>query len=373
MKILYFSRDYTTHDHRFLTSLSRADHEVSFLQLEKQGQILEDRPLPPGIQLIPWAGGKSSVGIKIGVKLLVDLRNIIRKLKPDLVQAGPIQRCAFLTALTGFKPLVSMSWGYDLLHDVNRGRAWKWATQYTLKRSAALVGDCNTIRNLGIKYGMNPNRVVTFPWGADIQKFTPQPDHILPVLRGRLGWGEETFVLLSVRSWAPLYGVDDLANAFVCASRQAPELRLFMLGNGSMAPKIHQIFQNGGVIDKVHFPGQVSQEKLPDYYRAADLYISTAHSDGTSISLLEALASGTPVLLSDIPGNQEWVVRSGEVGWLFQDGNVESLTKAILYAAKNRSKLPAMAVAARQLAEDRGDWDKNFPELFKAFEIALSL
>jgi glycosyltransferase involved in cell wall biosynthesis len=372
LKILYFSRDYTTHDHRFLSRLAQTEHEVAFLQLERRGHALEDRSLPPEILQIPWVGGQSPATFRTGPKLLASLRKVIRDFQPDLIQAGPIQRSAFLAALAGFKPLVTMSWGYDLLHDVHQGRAWEWATRYTLKRTSALVGDCATIRNLAVQYGMPPNRIVTFPWGANIQKYTPASPSTLPALRERLGWGKDKFVLLSVRSWAPIYGVDDLAKAFVKAARQHPELRLFMLGNGPLAPTIRRIFQQGGVMDQVHFPGQISQEKLPDYYQAADLYISTSHSDGTSISLLEALASGTPVLLSDIPGNREWVAQPGKVGWLFKDGNAESLTNGVLHALENWAQLPAMGQEARLLAEARGDWEKNFPELLKAYEIALS-
>ena len=145
-----------------------------------------------------------------------------------------------------------------------------------------------------------------------------------------------------------------------------------MLGNGPLAPTIRRIFQQGRVQDFVHFPGQVSQDKLPDFYRAADLYISTSHSDGTSISMLEALASGTPVLLSDIPGNREWIANPGDIGWLFRNGDIDSLTKGILSAVENRDQLPAMSQAARQLAVSRANWESNFPHLFEAFQIALA-
>jgi glycosyltransferase involved in cell wall biosynthesis len=148
-------------------------------------------------------------------------------------------------------------------------------------------------------------------------------------------------------------------------------LRLFLLGNGPLAPKIRQIIQDGGVMELVQFPGQVSQAKLPDFYRAADLYVSTSHSDGTSISLLESLASGTPVLLSNIPGNKEWIEEPGDVGWLFEDGDADSLAAGILYAVKNRAQLHRMGHSARRLAEDRGDWRKNFANLFTAYSIAL--
>ena len=86
--------------------------------------------------------------------------------------------------------------------------------------------------------------------------------------------------------------------------------------------------------------------------------------------------------LTYIPGNQEWVFPSStrrdgkgegeEVGWLFKDGDVVSLTNGILHAINNREQLSAMGWAARQLAEARGNWKKNFPELLKAYEIALT-
>jgi len=147
---------------------------------------------------------------------------------------------------------------------------------------------------------------------------------------------------------------------------------LLMLGNGPLAPKIRRIFINARVQDQVHFPGLINQNDLPNYYRAADLYISTSHSDGTSISLLEALASGKPVLLTDIPGNQEWVTQPGEVGWLFNDGDVDALREGILRALDQREQLSAMGVAARQLAEARANWENNFPKLFDAYRLALS-
>ena len=372
MRILYFSRDYTPHDYRFLSALAKTEHQIGYLRLERRGHTLEQRPLPSGVEAIPWAGGQAPARFRDGLRLLRGLKEVIRSYQPDLVQAGPLQRSAFLVALAGFRPLVSMSWGYDLLMDAQRNRWWRWATRFTLKRSAAFVGDCNTIRDLAVSHGMDPDRIVTFPWGVDIDHFCPQNSSKSSIIRERLGWGGDTFVLLSTRSWSPLYGVTDLARAFVRVARDVPEMRLLMLGNGPLAPDIHRIFMAAKMLDRVHFPGQVSREDLPAYYRAADLYISTSHSDGTSISLLEALACATPVLLSDIPGNREWVTEPGQVGWLFRDGDVDSLSEGIIHAWESRSQLPAMGRAARRMAESRADWDQNFPRLFEAYQIALN-
>ena len=155
MRILYFSRDYTTHDYRFLTSLQRANHKVFYLRLENGGMPLEDRPLPPEIEQVQWVGGKRPAVFKHGLRLLKDLRRVIHRINPDLILAGPIQRSALLVALAGFHPLVSMSWGYDLLHDATINHAWLWATRFTLQHSDAFVGDCDTIRKIAMTYGMD--------------------------------------------------------------------------------------------------------------------------------------------------------------------------------------------------------------------------
>ncbi|MEE4600326.1 MAG: hypothetical protein V2J65_03525, partial [Desulfobacteraceae bacterium] len=86
-RILYFSRDYTTHDHRFLSALAKTDYEVAFLRLERRGHPQEDRALPAEIQQIPWVGGQAPATFKKGPKLLAGLRKVIRDFKPDLIQA----------------------------------------------------------------------------------------------------------------------------------------------------------------------------------------------------------------------------------------------------------------------------------------------
>jgi glycosyltransferase involved in cell wall biosynthesis len=361
MRVLYFSRNYTTHDHRFLTALARTEHKVFYLRLEGGGQVLENRPLPPEIEQVEWAGGKGPAKFKHGLRLLDDLGRVIRQVNPDLIHAGPIQRSAFLVAMTGFHPLVSASWGYDLLHDARINPFWSWSTRYTLHHSDAFVGDCDTIRKLAISYGMPNERIVTFPWGIDLTHFnlaTYKPSNL------------PTFSLLSTRSWEPIYGIDVIVRAFIIAASKHPELRLTLLGGGSQYAPIRQILLIGAVYDKVLFPGQVSFLDLPDFYRRADLYIGASHSDGTSISLLEAFACGKPAVIPDIPGNREWVT-PGVNGWLFPDGDAEAMAVAILNAVDQRQNLTEMGKKARQIAEARADWEHNFLQLEKAYQLAV--
>ena len=376
MRILYFTRDYTTHDHRFLAALAETDHEVACLRLERRGHQLEDRPLPSKIEKISWAGGEAPFNWRDFPRFYMDLKRVISEVKPDLIQSGPLQTAAFLAARTGFEPLVSMSWGYDLLINAERNAAYRWITRYTLNHSTVMVGDCDTIRKKAISFGMVDDYIVTFPWGVEIEHFTPQ-EYPVPAgkspLRERYGWDEDTFVLLSTRAWEPIYGVEVIARAFTEVVKERPYIRLLMLGNGSQVGLLRKIFSQAGVQDQVHFPGQVSRADLPNYYRAADLYVSASHSDGSSISLLEAMACGCPVLVSDIPGNREWV-DPGVQGWWFKDGDTGDLERMIIRTVdEERGRLPGMGKLARSLAESRADWKKNFPELINAYILAVEV
>ena len=139
--------------------------------------------------------------------------------------------------------------------------------------------------------------------------------------------------------------MDVLAKAFVKVANQRQDVNLLLLSGGSQANVIRQILMNGGVLDRVQFGGQVSQTSLPRWYHMADLYISPSHVDGSSVSLMEALACGVPVLVSDIPANKEWV-SEGVNGWLFPDGNADILAEKILAVITQRKKLADIGRAA---------------------------
>ncbi len=367
MKVLYFSQDYTPHDHRFLEALARTDHQVGYLRLQDAGKDLERRPIPIGIEHINWWGGRRVIGRSEYSRAAAELRGVIDGWAPDLVHAGPIQDCAFIAAEAGVHPLVAMSWGSDLLLTAEDGERRELAKQ-TLHRAEILACDCDAVRDVAIQLGMVAERIAVFPWGVDLQQFTPAGS---TNIRRQLDW-EEAFVLLSTRWWERLTGVDLLAQAFVKAAGQDEQLRLIMLGSGTLDDEIRTLIVGSNLSDRVHFAGQLDQVELPDAYRSADLYLSASHSDGSSVSLMEAMATGTPPLVSDIPGNREWV-RHGENGWLFPDSDIEAMAEGILAARREMRGLTAAADAARRTALERADWARNFPKLLEAYRMARTI
>ena len=385
MRILYFTRDYTPHDHRFLSALAESGQETCYLRLERAGRQVEDRPLPAQVTQVAWRGGQRPFAWRELPSAALALRRVLREVKPDVVHAGPLQTCALIAGLAGARPLVSMSWGSDILKDAHASRWMERATRFALRRSDVLVGDCQAVSQAAQGFGFPAENIVLFPWGVDLETFKPVPEgeELLSELRARLGW-QDCFVALSLRSWEPIYGVDVVVNAFARAAAVEPRLRLILLGGGSLAGQIQRLLHEHQLHDRVHLGGQVGQARLPEVYRAADLYVSASHSDGSSVSLMEALASGLPAFVSDIPGNREWVGTEeagvkgeagteGAAGWLFPDGDANALAEGMLRAAADPSGLARMRLAARALAERRADWRENFQQLLAAYALAVRL
>ncbi len=363
MRILYFSKDYTPHDYRFLAALAETAHEVYYARLERGPRQTEDRPVPENIEQVLWKGGQDIFRWHDLPKYVMGLRRIIKRIKPDLIHAGPIQTCAFIAVLSGFRPILTMSWGFDLMKDVDRSRWWRFATRYTLRRSTFFTSDAEVTRDKAIAYGMHPERTVVFPWGVDLNHFSPS------TIRHQPSTG---FTLFCNRSWEPNYGVDVVARAFVKVAEQREDVSLMLLSGGSQGALIRNILASSGVIERVTFPGTISQTELPRYYRMADLFISASHVDGSSVSLMEALACGLPCAVSDIPANKEWVA-DGVNGWVFPDGDASALAAVILKTIEQRAHLPEVSKNARASAEEKADWKRNFGKLLEAYERTRNL
>ena len=361
MRVLYFTEKDSPHDRRFLSALAGTAHQIFALR-----QVDCQPMTPEGITELAWPDRRPDwsnwCSWEDGKK---QFNRLIKEIKPDLVHAGPIQGPALLAALAGFRPLITMSWGSDLLLRAKRSPWMRWATQLTFDRTMVFLGDCQTVAAEAARYGFPKNRMVLFPWGVDLDHFSPEKGRQAGLeLKTSLGW-ENKFVVLCNRTWAPVYGVDVLAEGFVQAVQENRNLQLLLVGDGPEAEKIKAILNP--VDDQVYYTGGVGQEELPGLYAAADLFISPSHSDGSSVSLMEALACGKPVLVSDIPSNREWV-KPGEVGDLFWDGDAGSLARGLLSLA-SEPNLMSFGLRARLLAEERANWNHNFQELIRAYDM----
>jgi glycosyltransferase involved in cell wall biosynthesis len=365
VKILYCSDNSSDHNLRFLHKISSAGHEVVFCDLSG-GDQGKGWP-PPGLhyRLDRITLRSNADGANEG-RLLSDFRTLLGEVQPDIVHAGPVQNCGYLAALAGFHPLIVMSWGSDLLHP-HSGAEWKSATQIALEGADGFVCDCDAVLNAARAYVPLPDwRVAQFPWGITSGVFSPTG----PVpSNDAMPFGPDTIRLICTRSWEPLYRIDLLLEALLEAWKQERRLRLILLGDGSERGRIHDFIAQNQLGDIVLAPGKLDRADLPAWFRAATAYVSCAESDGTSVSMLEAMATGLPVIVTDIASNREWV-KPDENGWLARD--TEAFTKKMLLVCKlTHAEREAIAARNRFVVGSRAEWDKNSDRLLELYERIL--
>jgi glycosyltransferase involved in cell wall biosynthesis len=284
---------------------------------------------------------------------------VVEEIQPDIIHAGPIQRVALLPALTSSHPLISMSWGFDLLEDAHRNIFWKKITQYVFSKSDWILADCQTVKQTAINFGFSNEKITVFPWGVDLKLFSPDGRS---KMRKEIGF-ENDFLIIHTRSWEPRYGVDIALRGFLIATQSVPNPHMIMLGGGS---------NSHGLSNRIHLHGYQKNEKLAAYYQAADVYLSASHIDGSSVALMESMACGCPALVSDIPSNLEWIT-DGVEGWAFHDGDADDLAKKIVIAAGMQRKLNRFGKAARLKTEKFANWNNNVEKLLNTYQTVSDL
>lgn len=366
MRLLYFTDNNSDHNRRFLDKLAASGHEVFYLSL--LGAPNPSFWLPRDIQLVktettfPRHSSPSDVE-----EFLPELKEILGSLKPDLVQAGPVPTCAYLVSLAKFRPMLAMSWGSDILVDAQKNPVWTEATRAALSGASGFFCDCSTVLEAARRFApLADDCVVQFPWGVHPGVFGPSGG------KPQLPFQESDFVFICTRSWEPIYGIDVLLRAFEIASKQSPHLRLLLIGHGSQENEVISYIEEHDLEDRSLIPGAVSGADMPRYFRAANAYISCSESDGSSVSLLEAMATGLPVIVADHPSNREWVAENRN-GWLGTIRSPESFAGKMLAAVEQSpAARSAMSALNQQVIRERADWDNNFPQLLRAYDQLLA-
>jgi glycosyltransferase involved in cell wall biosynthesis len=113
-----------------------------------------------------------------------------------------------------------------------------------------------------------------------------------------------------------------------------------------------------GVHERFAFLGRLDRQDVLRYTQAADIYVSTSLSDGTSASLLDSMTLGIPIVATDIPGNREWI-RDGSEGLLFQRRDSATLTSHLVRLAEDAPMRESLSAAARSVVLARADWNAN--------------
>lgn len=365
MKVLYFSREYTTHDRRFLSAIVQRGYSTKFLALEGNRADYASGGLPDGVSpvgslpLVEWARSA-------GQPLPSIFREILESANPDIVMAGPITTCAAIVAESGFSPLVAVSWGSDILVDSVLDPATRRVAETALKSASLAVCDNAAVeREMLAIAGSDSPPIIRFPWGPLPESFVSDKGF---AAKWRRSMGlENATIVLCARAWHLNYGVDVVVDAFCRALARAPSLRLVLAGDGEAASAVRRQIDDLNLGKFVHCLGQIPEDDLARIFHSVNIYCAATPSDGSSVALLQALAAGLPVVVTDNPGNQEWV-SNGVNGYLAPVQDADAFAEALLNLASAPEMAAAMGDRGRAIVRERSDWKTNVDSMLDQFE-----
>ncbi|MEZ4637258.1 MAG: glycosyltransferase [Caldilineaceae bacterium] len=168
--------------------------------------------------------------------------------------------------------------------------------------------------------------------------------------RKRLGLPEQTTVLGSIGMLVNKKGIDTLLHGFAQVRQRVPDAHLVLVGEGPERARLEGVSTALGIADRVHFTG--AQAHVEGILPAFDLYVSASLVEGLPTVLLESVASGVPVIATDIPGNNE-VIEDGVGGRLIPVNNAQALADTVLDALSSPQETQRMAAAALRSAQER--------------------
>lgn len=304
-----------------------------------------DRIRRPDVEV--YALHRSKIG---AMRLRWQLFKLLRRLRPNIVHTRNLSGLdALLPAWFAGTATLHSEHGFDV--DNLNGKAKKAVLLRRLH--GPLVNHYVTVsahlRALQIEeLGIPTDRVTHIYNGVDTERFVPRSRRRHELLPTELR-GDELFVLGTVGRVRPIKDHATLLYAMAELLARRPEwrrrLRLALVGDGPLLAELRQLAHSLGIADLVWFAG--ARNDVFDLLQAMDLFVLPSLNEGISNTLLEAMATGLPVLATAVGGNVE-LVKAGVVGDTFIPGDVRRLAELIENYVADPARSAAHGAAARR-------------------------
>jgi len=362
-KIAYAHDGTSVYDKLFLNSLKNL-YEVYILTFHSSPS-----QVPPGVKTVRMADAIPETNLHpfegMRKHFLTPLRartlkKTLARIRPDVLIGCWASTYGFYSACTSFHPFILFIWGSDVLIYPKKYFPLKPFVVYSLRKADLVVVDSEVQKEAATELGCSPEKIVKFPW-VDLTRFQKNESK-RRIIRNQCGWKEDDIVVVSLRNHKPIYGVEYLIDSIPHVVRENSNIKFLILGEGPLSiifkTKVKNFIKSG----HVKFVGTVPHEKISDYLSAADIYVSTSFSDGTSASLLEASACSLAPIVTEIKGNKEWI-QEGVNGILVPLANTQSLVEKILLLANDPKLRENLQKKAEETVKAKVNWRENINKL----------
>jgi glycosyltransferase involved in cell wall biosynthesis len=201
---------------------------------------------------------------------------------------------------------------------------------------------------LAIVDGFAGRRIEVIENGIDLERYSRPTDR--SALRKELGLDPSRRYVVTIARFHPVKDHAMLLRAFARVAATRPDTDLLLAGDGPLRGELERQAADAGIAGRVRFLGIRSD--VPALLQASDIFALTSVSEAASLTLLEAMASGLAVVVTNVGGNPE-IVRDGVEGLLVPRGDSEAAATALLRLLNDPVRADAMGTAGRARVESR--------------------
>jgi glycosyltransferase involved in cell wall biosynthesis len=269
----------------------------------------------------------------------------------DLIHAHSIMSPTTIAALSGTllrKPrLVTLHQSYEPEHLLGKpfGKQRLDLFRRIIPRFISISSD---IEQLLLAHDVPAARIVSIPNGIDTTTFKPAPSTERTELRRQLNLPEGIPIAVFVGRLQPVKQVDVLLQAWAGLTKG----RLVILGDGEQRASLEAQATRLSLNNRVEFHGMVPN--VVDFLRAADIFVLPSASEGLSVALLEAMASGLVPIATAIGGTTD-LIQDGHTGLLVQSGDIAGLNAALRHALSDADWRRSIGASARSFVVAKYD------------------
>lgn len=347
MKIVLLSGASSIHTLRWANGLNAAGIEVHVIS---QHPVLE--PMDDGVQLhlFPYRGILGYFTMVPGVK------KILNNIQPDLVNAHYASGYASTANLVSYRPWLLSVWGSDVYDFPYASPLHKFWVRRNLLAADAIASTSHCMAEQTKRLSPERDLIAITPFGVDIARYAQASSSLSSRCAG------SPLVIGTVKVMAPKYGIDILIRAFALLRQQAaPEiakrLRLRLVGDGPQMEELKKLAVDLNVAEVTAFVGRVPHDRVPVELEGMDIYAALSRLDSESfgVAIIEAGAAGRPVVVSDVGGLPEVVVKD-TTGFVVPREDPQAAADALLALVMNPDLRAQMGNAAQQHVSKTYDW-----------------
>ena len=304
------------------------------------------------------------------------LHRLLRSIDAELIHAHWAVPGGFMAAvgrLGTHIPLVVSLHGSDIyLAEANAlARA---AARLAFRRAARVTACSDDLARRAVHLGADPDRMTVVPYGVDTDRFKPDAT-VRATLREQERLGKDDPVLVIAGRLVRKKGFEYLFDALPMLTKRFPRLVLVVAGSGDLEHELRQRASDGGVLDHVRFLGAVKQGDVAQWLAAADVAVvpsvkdDSGNVDGLPNVLLEALASGTPVIAT-AAGGMATVAKDGQTARVVRERDPGALADAVSHLLARPSTAQRLGQNARAEMCRTHNWEHTAERFEEAYARA---